>query len=125
MADERPVQHTPKHLEKDADVFDPRHPAASAFAVAQPAAGVVADDVEERGQNLRGGPKASDAESTYADQREVLARQHEESLRRGADVAPMEVDGDEAKPADTKPEPSKTDSAKTATKAADDKSRKA
>jgi hypothetical protein len=60
MADERPIQHTPKHLEPDADVFDKRHPAASQFAPGQPAAGVVADDVPPE-QNPAGGPKAADA----------------------------------------------------------------
>lgn len=85
MSDDRPVQHTPKHL-VDKDVFDSRHPAASSFAVAQPAAGVVADDVEERGQNLRGGQKASDAQDEYSDQKEVLAEQHADTLRRTSGV---------------------------------------
>lgn len=78
MAD-KPVQHTPKHLEEGA-VFDPKHPAASAFAPAQPAAGVVADDVEEKGQNLAGGPTASAAGGTFSDQKEVLAEQHKSTL---------------------------------------------
>lgn len=90
MSDDRPVQHTPKHLEKESGVFDPRHPAASPFAVAQPAAGVVADDVEERGQNLRGGKAASEAASEYGDQREVLARQHAETLRRVSGVGEVQ-----------------------------------
>ena len=40
----------------------PEHPdsPASPFAPAQPAAGVVADDADERGQNLAGAPKAAD-----------------------------------------------------------------
>lgn len=101
MSDDRPVQHTPKHLEKGSGVFDPRHPAASAFAVAQPAAGVVADDVPEKGQNLRGGPAATEAESEYSDQREVLAKQHDETLRLKSGVGEVtahEVDGDQARP---------------------------
>jgi hypothetical protein len=98
MAD-KPVQHTPKHLE--GDVFDRRHPAASAFAPLQPAAGVVADDVEEKGQNLAGGEKASAAERTYADQGEKLVKQHAESLR--AAVAPAaEAKGSTAKAAEKK-----------------------
>lgn len=111
-----PVQHTPKHLEGDG-VFDPRHPAASAFAVAQPAAGVVADDVEDRGQNLGGGPSASQAAGQYSDQREVLAKQHAETLRATSGVVrgpSLTVDDDGARPADdggskseSKPSPSK------------------
>lgn len=84
--DNLPAQHTPKHLEEGA-VFDPKHPAASAFAPVQPGAGVVADDVEERGQNDAGGEKATEAESTYSDQKEVLAEQHEAALQ--AAVAPV------------------------------------
>lgn len=79
MAD-KPVQHTPKHLDNDS-TFDSRHPAASAFAPAQPAAGVVADDVPEKGQNLAGGPVAEKAETTFSDQKDVLAEQHEANLR--------------------------------------------
>lgn len=60
--DKRPVQHTPKHLEEGRDK---RHPAASAFAPLQPAAGVVADDVPPE-QNPAGGPKASEAEAALA-----------------------------------------------------------
>lgn len=85
--DQPPVQHTPKHLEGDSEVFDSRHPAASAFAPVQPGAGVVSDDADEKGQNLAGGEKASDAEKTYSDQKEVLAEQHNESLQ-AAVVAP-------------------------------------
>jgi hypothetical protein len=88
------VQHTPAHLE--GEVFDPRHPAASAFAPAQPAAGVVANDVEEKGQNLAGGPKADDAEKTFSDQKEVLAEQHQESLKAQA-VAPAAIKVDDDK----------------------------
>ena len=39
---------------------DERSP-ASPFAPLQPAAGVVADDADEKGQNLAGGPKAAEA----------------------------------------------------------------
>ena len=78
MPDQPPVQHTPKHLE--GEVFDSRHPAASAFAPAQPAAGVVANDADDRGQNLAGTPKADDAEQQFSDQKEVLAKQHEANL---------------------------------------------
>lgn len=102
-AEGKPVQHTPVHLREGADVFDPRHPAASAFAPVQPAAGVVADDVEEQGQNLAGGPTASEAEGTYADQKEVLKQRHEDQLKVGAGVTPdgpsLKVDGGAAKPA--------------------------
>lgn len=71
----KPVQHTPVHLRDDANV-DKRHPAASSFAPVQPGAGVVADDADEKGQNLAGGPKASDAEKQYpADSEVVLAHQ--------------------------------------------------
>src|SRR5215207_2892142 len=99
MADKKaaPVQHTPKHLE--GDVIDKRHPAASAFAPLQPAAGVVANDVVERGQNLAGGQKADDAEAANKDQPEKLAAQYEESLRVGAGVstaAAANVEGDKA-----------------------------
>lgn len=97
MAD-KPVQHTPKHLESK-DV-DSRHPAASNFAPLQPAAGVVADDVEERGQNLNGGPKASAAHKQHSDQPQKLARQHEGDLRDAtAAPAPAKVEGDKAVPA--------------------------
>lgn len=89
------VQHTPKHLE--GEVFDPRHPAASAFAPLQPAAGVVADDVEEKGQNAAGGEKASEAEKSHADQKEVLEQQHQDSLAAQVVEVPS-VDGDTAKP---------------------------
>jgi hypothetical protein len=102
MAD-KPVQHTPKHLEQTkVVVVDARHPAASAFAPLQPAADVVADDVEERGQNLRGGPKASAAQKTYKDQPQKLVEQREASPRTAAPVAAGEVEGDTAKPADAK-----------------------
>jgi hypothetical protein len=95
-----PVQHTPKHLE--GDVFDARHPAASAFAPLQPAAGVVADDVEERGQNLAGGPKASVAEKEHKDQGEELLKQHEASLRATVTTAPTaNVEGSQATPVKT------------------------
>jgi len=97
MAD-KPVQHTPKHLE--GDVFDKRHPAASSFAPLQPAAGVVADDVEERGQNLAGGPPASRAQGEHADQAERLERQHAESLQAQVTQAPpVNIKGGEATPA--------------------------
>ena len=76
---EKPVQHKPKHLE--GEVADPRHPAASSFAPLQPAAGVVADDVEEKGQNLRGGETASDAEKRYKDVPSKLVDEHYENLR--------------------------------------------
>lgn len=104
MADEKPVQHTPAHQADDAKLFDPRHPAASAFAVAQPGAGVVANDVEERGQNLQGGTKADDAEEEYSDQRDVLAEQHNKTLREKSglpadDEGQLEVSGDSAKAA--------------------------
>lgn len=121
MGDNRPVQHTPKHLQGDNDVFDRRHPAASAFAPAQPGAGVVADDVEEAGQNLAGGEKASDAEGTFSDQKEVLEKQHEDSLRKAV-VEPVRVDveGDHTKKATaTKTTaPAKTAAKKTAAKTA-------
>lgn len=103
MTDQAPIQHKPKHLEGDAEVFDRRHPAASAFAPAQPAAGVVSDDAEERGQNLAGGEKASDANETWSDQKEVLEQQHEDNLRRAHDQATpgaMKLEGDKATPAD-------------------------
>lgn len=93
------VQHTPKHLE--GEVFDPRHPAASAFAPLQPAAGVVADDVEDKGQNAAGGEKASDAEKTHSDQKEVLEQQHQDSLAAPVVEVPK-VEGDAAKPAPKK-----------------------
>jgi hypothetical protein len=102
MAD-APVQHTPKHQE--GDVFDPRHPAASPFAPLQPGAGVVADDADERGQNLAGGPPASKAAKTHAGQREALAKQHDASLRAGVATAPApaaEVKGATATPAKAK-----------------------
>ena len=94
-----PVQHTPKHLE-DGEVFDPRHPAASSFAPLQPAAGVVADDVEERGQNLAGGQKASAAHAANFDQREKLQEQYTESLEVTSTTGPpANVEGDKATPA--------------------------
>lgn len=100
--DNRPaVQHTPVHLE--GDVFDKRHPAASSFAPLQPAAGVVANDVEERGQNLNGGQKADDAHAANLDQIEKLEEQHRETLQAQVDAspAPANVSGAEAKPADS------------------------
>lgn len=97
--DNRPVQHTPVHL-KSGEVFDQRHPAASSFAPLQPAAGVVADDVQERGQNLRGGPTASQAHKDNLDQTEKLVEQHTESLRAASTTAPaVNVEGDKATPA--------------------------
>lgn len=103
MADEKPVQHTPKHVE--GGVFDARHPAASAFAPAQPGAGVVSDDAADKGQNLAGGPTASEASETFSDQKDVLAEQHQENLKvaAGVDAAePVKVDekAGTAKPAD-------------------------
>ena len=99
MADDKraPVQHTPKHLEGDG-VFDEKHPAASAFAPAQPGAGVVADDVEEKGQNLTGAPTASEASKTFADQKEVLAAQHIESLQAGVAAPTAKASAAPAKP---------------------------
>ena len=74
MAD-KPKQHTPVHL-SDPNVTDRRHPAASSFAPVQPGAGVVSDDADEKGQNLAGGPKASEAEKQYnADDEVVLNHQ--------------------------------------------------
>ena len=103
MADEKklPVQHTPKHLEEGADLVDPRHPAASAFAPVQPAAGVVSDDADAKGQNLAGGPTATAAEAEYSDQPVKLAEQHQESLQAavGASAEPLKVEGDQAKAA--------------------------
>jgi hypothetical protein len=95
MTDSKPVQHVPVHL-RDGGPADKRHPAASSFAPLQPAAGVVADDVEEKGQNLRGGPTASEAEKTYADVPERLVTEHYEKLRAPA-VEPVDVEGDKAK----------------------------
>lgn len=121
MADERPVQHTPKHLEKDADVFDTRHPAASAFAPAQPAAGVVADDVEDKGQNLRGGPTASAASGEYSDQKEVLAQQHQDSLRASV-TTPVAGEVKDGQATAVKDDSAKDDGTKAAdTKATDTK----
>lgn len=119
MADERPIQHTPKHLE-EGGVFDPRHPAASAFAPAQPAAGVVADDVEEKGQNLQGGPVASEAQEQYSDQKEVLLEQHERNLRTAAGATPATttVEGGAAK-AEKPQTVSRTDKTETAESAPD------
>jgi hypothetical protein len=97
------VQHTPAHLAEDANVFDPRHPAASAFAPMQPALGVVADDADEKGQNLAGGPKASDANADNQDQADKLAQQHKDTLVEKSGVAdggaPMTIEGDKATPA--------------------------
>lgn len=100
MAD-KPVQHTPVHLRPDTpEVFDSRHPAASAFAPVQPGAGVVAEDVEEKGQNLAGGPKASDAEKQYSATDEVvLAHQGQ------AGPASTEAGGELKQPVDTRVEP--------------------
>jgi hypothetical protein len=96
MADQKPAQHIPVHQREDAGVFDPKHPAASVFAPAQPGAGVVADDVEELGQNLAGGEPASKANETWKDQKEVLRQQHYEKLQAGAppeqDEGELEVD---------------------------------
>lgn len=97
---DKPVQHTPVHLRDG--VFDEKHPAASAFAPAQPGAGVVADDADEKGQNLAGGPKASDAESTFADQKEVLADQREEARQASVPAAPVLDKAPAAKKADSK-----------------------
>jgi hypothetical protein len=101
MSDDKtpPAQHTPVHLR--GDVFDPKHPAASAFATEQPGAGVVADDADELGQNDAGGEKASDAESTYADQKEVLEQRHEDALQAAVAPAP-EVKAEQADTKDTK-----------------------
>lgn len=84
---DKPVQHVPVHL-RDGGPADKRHPAASAFAPLQPAAGVVADDVEEKGQNLAGGPTASEAEKRYADVPERLVVEHYEKLGDDTGTAP-------------------------------------
>jgi hypothetical protein len=76
------VQHTPVHQREG--VFDPRHPAATPFAVAQPAAGVVSDTADAKGQNLAGGPTETEAAQTFSDQREVLAENYQRDLRIGA-----------------------------------------
>jgi hypothetical protein len=70
MAD-KPTQHTPVHL-TDPNLFDKKHPAASSFAPVQPGAGVVADDAEEKGQNLAGGITASEAEKKYSEGDKVV-----------------------------------------------------
>ena len=70
MSDSKPVQHTPVHLRGEG--VDKRHPAASSFAPVQPGAGVVADDADEKGQNLAGGPKASEAEQKFSPDDEVV-----------------------------------------------------
>lgn len=95
--DDRVIQHTPVHLR--GDVFDERHPAASPFAVAQPAAGVVSDDADERGQNLQGGEKAEVARETWKDQKEVLKENYQRDLRAGnpEPVKQLKVDGDSVK----------------------------
>lgn len=94
--DDRTIQHIPVHQQNADEMFDPRHPAASSFAVAQPAAGVVANDVEERGQNLAGGQKADDAEKTFSDQRDVLLENYKRDLRNAnpASAEPPKVEGD-------------------------------
>jgi hypothetical protein len=111
MSDDAPIQHTPAHLADDANTFDPKHPAASAFAVAQPGAGVVADDVDERGQNIAGGTPASEAAKEYADQKEVLAAQHVENLKAAHPAPPAEAEAEKpvAKkaPASSPPAPPK------------------
>lgn len=70
----RPGEHRPVHIPDDPSQQrqgeepmphtlppeDPDSP-ASTFAPVQPAAGVVADDVEAKGQNLAGGPTAAAA----------------------------------------------------------------
>lgn len=95
MAD-KPTQHTPVHL-TDPTVTDKRHPAASSFAPVQPGAGVVADDVEEKGQNLAGGPTASEAEKKFnADDEVVKAHQG------AAAPASTEAGGEPKKPAPKK-----------------------
>lgn len=97
MPESVPVQHTPVH--QRGEVFDPRHPAASSFAPLQPAAGVVADDVEEKGQNLRGGPTASEAQVANLDQREKLVEQHRAALEATVTTPPVvKVEGDTATP---------------------------
>lgn len=99
-SDDRPIQHTPVHLREDSEVFDKRHPAASSFAPLQPAAGVVADDVEEKGQNLAGGQPASAAHKANLDQIQKLEEQHRESLKASVPTAPAaQVKGDKATPA--------------------------
>jgi hypothetical protein len=118
MADQ-PIQHTPVH--QRGDVFDPRHPAASAFAVAQPGAGVVSDDAHEKGQNLAGGPPAAEAEQTYADQREVLVENYDRDLRAAtgngapAGTSDDEKSGETEKSGDTGKAPAKTATAKSST----------
>ena len=98
--DDRVVQHEPVHL-RDGEVFDERHPAASSFAVAQPAAGVVADDADERGQNLNGGEKAEVAQETWKDQKEVLKENFRNDQLAAVPVPgpTPKVDGDSAKAA--------------------------
>lgn len=100
------IQHTPVHV-NDETVFDPRHPAASAFAPAQPAMGVVSDDADDKGQNLAGGPKASEANAALAGEVvDNLAADHKATLAEKAGVEPtvtVNVEGDTAKPAGRKP----------------------
>jgi len=116
MADDKPTQHTPVHL-TDPLVTDRRHPAASSFAPVQPGAGVVADDVEEKGQNLTGQITASQAEKKYnADDEVVLAHQgHADPASTEAGGEPKPVAGQSAsegaeKVAAAKPAAKKADS---------------
>lgn len=111
--DDRPIQHTPKHLVDD-KVFDKRHPAASSFAPMQPALGVVADDVEEKGQNLRGGPTASEAHAANMDQAEKLEENYQRDLRLKSGVVavrPVTVEDGvvKATPADKDDEAARSD----------------
>lgn len=95
MAD-KPTQHTPVHL-TDETVTDKKHPAASSFAPVQPGAGVVADDADEKGQNLAGGPTATEAEKKYSEGDEVV-----ENHQGAAEPASTEAGGEDkqdAKPA--------------------------
>ena len=93
----KPVQHTPVHQREDANLADSRHPAASSFAPVQPGAGVVADDAEEKGQNLAGGPKASDAEKKFSPDDEVVKAHQGQagpaSTEVGGDPKPSPVKG--------------------------------
>jgi hypothetical protein len=94
---DKPTQHTPVHL-TDPLVTDKKHPAASSFAPVQPGAGVVADDADEKGQNLAGGQKASDAEKQY-NAGDKVVEAHQGLAEPASTEAGGEAKQDVAKPA--------------------------
>ena len=81
---------------------DPRS-AASTFAPHQPGAGVVADDVEAKGQNEAGGTPASEATEQYKDKPHPNADAQPASAKSDDSSKSSSKSGDGSKSTSSKP----------------------